>query len=359
MGGIDRRAVVKGMACSAPAMTIGGVASAAGASPAAPDIPREQTGFGVWPAEGSNPLDARVTCLTVVTPDIDASVRFYRDVMGYPLADEGVVVPRSTAPGAGALERRYALMHEAAAERPGTVRLLSAPDAARANRPRPEARVWDPGLLIMECGTADPAESYHRLKSAGTPTISPPRYYPFRGAGPELDPMSYAPFGPAGEQMFITAGISNSRPEWREPGLHKVPTSVAIVSLDQRPVDDFYFRAFGLRRTSQLVSQQRNCNELIGAPRDATFLWGVLGGWVTVEVWEFRMPKGTVYPTSLDRTGLAMFTLRVNDLDRCRAMCRVAGIPIAGEGALPLVGTPAPRGFTLRGAVGELIEVVG
>ena len=35
------------------------------------------------------------------------------------------------------------------------------------------------------------------------------------------------------------------------------------------------------------------------------------------------------------------------------------GIARVGEGALPMPGNPEPEGFTLRGAVGELIEVIG
>ena len=70
------------------------------------------------------------------------------------------------------------------------------------------------------------------------------------------------------------------------------------------------------------------------------------------------MPCGTVYPCSLYYTGMAIFTMRVNDLEKCRAMCKAAGIKLVGEGALPIVGNKAPKGFTLRGAVGELVEVV-
>ena len=104
---------------------------------------------------------------------------------------------------------------------------------------------------------------------------------------------------------------------------------------------------------------QRNANELMGGPADNYFLWGFLGRDVRIELEEHRQPQGTVYPTSLDRTGLAMMTLSVSDLTRARALCREAGITPVGRGALPLPGRPRPDGFTLRGAVGELIEVVG
>jgi hypothetical protein len=102
---------------------------------------------------------------------------------------------------------------------------------------------------------------------------------------------------------------------------------------------------------------QRNCNELIGAPRETYFLWGTLGN-VSMEIWEFKLPEGTVYPCSLDRTGLAMITMRVNDLAKARATCAANGIEPVGEGAFPQPGNPRPAGFTLQGTVGELVEVV-
>ena len=104
--------------------------------------------------------------------------------------------------------------------------------------------------------------------------------------------------------------------------------------------------------------QGRGGDELIGAPHDSYFLWGNVGAGVSIEVWEFKAASGTLYPTSLDRTGLAMLTMRVGDLHKCRALCDSNGIEPVGEGALPMPGNPEPKGFTLRGAVGELIEVI-
>jgi len=107
--------------------------------------------------------------------------------------------------------------------------------------------------------------------------------------------MSYSPFGPGGAQMFVTANIRGDRPARPHPGVHSGFNNAA---------------------------------------------------------------SGTLYPAALDRTGLAMLTMRVNDLAKCRAMCKAAGIAPVGEGALPLPGAASREGFCLRGAVGELIEVV-
>ena len=335
------------------------VAAASRAAPANPDAPREVQGYGFTPLAESNPLEAKITAFTTVSPDVDASIRFYRDVIGMTLADDGTLAGDvSGAPGLGRPGRRHAVL--TGPGRSAMVRVLQAPPGARPNRPRPGSGPRDPGLMVMEGGARDPAESYHRLASAGTPMISPPRYYWYRNItwGRDIDVMSYSPFGPGGEQMFITANIRGDRPEWPHPGVHSGFNNAAITTLDQRPADAFYEQALGIRRTSQMDSYQKNCNQLIGAPDDAYYLWGNIGSGVSIEVWEYKARSGTLYPTSLDRTGLAMLTLRVNDLAKCRAMCKAAGIQPVGEGALPLPGVAPREGFYLRGAVGELIEVV-
>ena len=335
------------------------MSATAAAAPATDDQPREARGFGFTPIAAANPLEARITAFTTVSPDVDASIRFYRDVIGLTLADDGVLPnDLANAPGLGKRARRHAVL--TGPGRSAAVRVLEAPSGARPNRPRPGSSPRDPGLMVMEGGARDPAESYHRLASAGTPMITPPRYYWYRNItwGRDIDVMSYSPFGPGGEQMFITANIRGDRPAWPHPGVHSGFHNAAITTLDQRPADAFYEQALGLKRTSQMDSYQVNCNQLIGAPDDAYYLWGNIGSGVSIEVWEYKARTGTLYPTSLDRTGLAMLTMRVNDLAKCRAMCKAAGIQTVGEGALPLPGVASRQGFYLRGAVGELIEVV-
>lgn len=329
-------------------------------APAASDNePRRVAGYGFTPLTESNPLEAKITVFTTVSPDVDASIRFYRDVIGMTLVEDGTLsADVSSAPGLGKAGRRHAVL--TGPGRSAMVRVLEAPAGARPNRPRPGSGPGDPGLMVMEGGARDPAESYHRLAGAGTPMISPPRYYWYRNItwGRDIDVMSYAPFGPGGEQMFITANIRGDRPAWPHPGVHSGFTNAAITTLDQRPADAFYEQALGIRRTSQMDSFQKNCNQLIGAPDDAYYLWGNIGSGVSIEIWEFKARGGTLYPTSLDRTGLAMLTIRVNDLTKCRALCKAAGIRLLGEGALPVPGSAERAGFYLRGAVGELIEVV-
>ncbi len=334
---------------------------AAAAPPPDNATPVAQTGSAFAPLDQSNPLDAKIIAFNTVSPSVDASIRYYRDVIGMTLADEGSLGANvSGAPGIGKAGRRYATL-----TMPNTpsamVRVFEAPAGAVANRPRPNSGPMDPGLLIMEGGTSDPAESYHRLASAGTPVITPPRYYFFRNTawGRDVDVMSYAAFGPGGEQMFITANVRSDRPPWKFPGLlHSGFNNMAVTTLDQRPSEVFYEKALGLKRTSQMEANENNNNDLIGAPRGSYYLWGNVGSGVSIEIWQFNAKTGTMYPTSMDRTGLAMVTMRVNDLAKCRAMCQAAGVRMMGQGALPLPGKPRQDGFVIRGAVGELIEVV-
>ena len=355
---MNRRDVLQASAMAVSAGILAGASSSGRAAQAKPQV---QQGSLLAPLEESNPLEAKIVVFTTVSPDVDASIRFYTEVIEMELADEGTLpADVTTAPGAGQAGRRYAVLQMPEPSISAQVRVLEAPQGAAANRPRPDSGPWDPGLLVMEGVTRDPAESYHRLASANTPVISPPRYYFFRNStwGRDVDVMSYAAFGPGGEQMFITADVRGDRAEWTLPKLHSGFANAAITSLDQRPVDAFYEQALGLRRTSQMECFQRNTNELIGAPHDSYFLWGNVGAGVSIEVWEFKAASGTLYPTSLDRTGLAMMTMRVSDPAQIREMCEANGIEPVGEGALPIPGNPEPEGFTLRGAVGELIEVI-
>ncbi len=313
------------------------------------------------PALESNPLDCRLVALTTVSSDVDASVRFYRDVLEMEVAvDTDVSASDCDAPELGESARRCVVLSPDSNTAGADVRVLSVDEDAAPNRPRPESGPFDPGLLAMEARTQDAALSYHRLISAGVPTISPPRYYFFRNAmGREsIDVMSYAAFGPGGEQLFLTARARERTDDWPYPRLHAGFHNIAITSLNRRPVDEFYRNALGLGRTSQLECYQDNANELIGAPDGTYFLWGNVGHRVSIEIWEVAASQGRRYPTSLARTGLAMATLQVNDLAACRELCSANGVVTLGKGALPLSEQIGGDGFYLRGAVGELLEIV-
>ena len=332
-----------------------------GQSIAPPETPIKVSGEVFEPKKTSNPLAVKIITFTTVSSNVDESIKFYRDVIGMRVfSDERLPDGMTTAPGIGNRQRRHVLLTMPDSPYGQAVRILEAPANSAPIRPRPNSGPNDPGLLVMEGGSRDITESYHVVANAKAPMISSPRYYYFRNTmwHTDIDVMSYAPFGPGGEQLFITASIRSDQKLVRSKEIHSGFGSASITCLDQRPVNKFFEEAFSLQRTSQMECYQDNVNELVGAPAGSYFLWGSVGAGVALEVWEFKAKSGRVYPCRLDKTGLAMLTFRVNNLSKCRSMCIDAGIEIVGEGALPNPENKQPDGFTVRGAVGELYEVV-
>jgi catechol 2,3-dioxygenase-like lactoylglutathione lyase family enzyme len=326
----------------------------------------------------TNPLASRNSIFTIVTPDMGASIHFYRDVMGFELVKQGKLEGRlPTVAGVGGAGRKYALVRarENIQSETGMIRLLEAPSGATANRPRPGSNIWNPGFAVIEGWARDIGESYRQLTAAGVKTITEPLYYfhddikLLPGATGKtlgnIELKTYCAFGPAGEQMFLSGGISRDRqpwPAWQYPGLHSPYTSNVIVCLDRWPVWDFYEKAFGLKVTKDGYSGQDNICRLIGAPLGTYYRLGGVGDGSNIEWNEYRQwnpADTTIYPTDLDRTGAAMVTMLVDDLAQVRSMVTEAGIKILGEGALPTPGAKYQDGLYVRGAVGELIEVIG
>ena len=332
----------------------------------------------------TNPLAARLAVFTVVTPDLAASLHFYRDLLGYQLAKEGELQGRMpTVAGVGQAGRRYALLHaqDTSLYEYGAVRLLEAPSGAEPNRPRPNSQLTNPGLATFQLLTPNDVESYRRMTEGGAKTISPPQFYHHYADRPlpgvvhpehDVEVRTYSVFGPAGEQMYITIGVSLNHEPWPvklAPGImHGTPAALhgpfqgcSITCVDRWPVWDFYEKAFGLRSVRDTLAEQEPLNTLTGLPPGSYFRFGILGEETGIECWELRQvrPPGTVYPLSLERTGLAMITLMVDDLEHVRANIRAAGIEAIGAGALPTLTVEYQDGLYLRGAVGELIEVIG
>ncbi len=359
-------------ALAATTVSSASVSSAQAAQPSkAGETPKDREPFVQYgrtfaEPDEANPLGVSKVCFNMVSPDLAASKRLYHDCLEYDVVDEGVTAKGlGDAPGLGAPGRKY--ISFVVPGRPGNivVRVFEAPPGAVDNRPRPGSTALDPGLLVIEQGTPDPAESYHRFKSFNVPTITPPRYYLYRNTnadgaeinGRDFDVMSFTAFGPGGEQLFTTAQVSSNR-TMPAPGarLHSGFGGTSVTSLDDRPVLAFYEKALGLRQTTLITSYQHNNNDLVGVPRGSFHTWAQVAA--LGEVWQYWAAKGTCYPTSLDRKGYAMVTMQVKEFDKARKMCADNRIRIVGEGALPLPGRKPTQGFYLRGAVGELIEVI-
>lgn len=314
----------------------------------------------------ANPFGVSKAAFNFISPDLEASKRVYRDCLEYDIVDEGVLEKDiSQAPGVGAAGRKYVSFQVPGRAENVILRVLEAPPGAVDNRPRPGSTALDPGLLVVEQGTTDPAESYARFKAFDIPTITPPRYYLYRNTnadgaeinGRDFDVMSFTAFGPGGEQLFTTAQVSSNR-AMPAPGarLHSGFGGTSVTSLDDRPVLAFYEKALGIRQTTSITSYQHNNNDLVGVPRGSFHTWAQVAG--LGEVWQYWAAKGTCYPTSLDRKGYGMVTFQVKEFDKVRKMCADNGVRIIGEGALPLPKRKPTKGFYIRGAVGELLEII-
>jgi catechol 2,3-dioxygenase-like lactoylglutathione lyase family enzyme len=335
------------------------------------------------PAE-TNPYAVRVLGSTLVTPDMEASMHFYRDVMGYEIFQRGKLEDHlPTVPGVGAPGRFYALVRSREPEwqDKGVIRILEAPPGAKANRPRPTATtpgatIMDTGFAALEALTRDDDESYRKILEAKIPVVSPPLFYHQDGVKPEpgapvtwdsgdIEVTTYSGFGPAGEQFFVTRIITlggKRAPAWKQASLHDPLAGCVLLTRDRWPLFEFYNKVFGLKPSKVQFLQQEMVNQCIGAPKGTYYYFGSLGEGMGFEWWEYRSvkPEPTPpFPTSLDRTGWAMFTLVVNDLPGIKERAKKAGIPILGEGALPTPDALHQDGFYVRGVLGELVEVIG
>jgi catechol 2,3-dioxygenase-like lactoylglutathione lyase family enzyme len=324
--------------------------------------------------DASNPYAARPLIFTVATPDIEASIRFYRDLLDHDLIGRGVLdahAPREVGAIPG---RRYALLH-ALEPRPqdrGYLRLIETAPGAEPNRPA-SASVLDPGLAALNTKTGDLDASYARLTAAGVATISKPLKYSHlgvpalpgstEGMSRSFEVTTYAAIGPAGERIYISRVLTAAgKPIVTVlPRQHGVMSTSSVMCLDRWPLWRFYDAAFGMKPTKDQYAFEDTLNTLIGASPDTYFRFGSMGDGGGIEWWEFRQapPPGRVFATRLDRTGFALSTLLVDDLAAVRTRLAAASISILSQGALPLPEGFASPSLFVRGAVGELIEVIG
>lgn len=315
-----------------------------------------------------NPFGARSYVYTIVTPDMGASLAFYRDVMGYACIGQGIVgVDVPTIAGTSVAGRAWVLLRhdeDVVSER-GVIRLLEAPASAAENRPRPTTPTMDPGLAIIECHPHDWQTAYRAMVRHGVEVISPPQHY-YGGAGdaPRTWNMSWSCFGPAGEQIFVSA--HPDRPK-RYTGLYGPLAASSLMCRDRWPLWDFYDQVFGLKAWCDIylggeTLNFMSVNTMTGAPQGTFMQFGMMGDDVTMEWWEYRQWPPTAlppWPTSLDRTGLAMTTMIVDDLEVIADRASSAGVSFAEGRSLPDPDATDRAALYVSGAVGELIEVVG
>jgi catechol 2,3-dioxygenase-like lactoylglutathione lyase family enzyme len=360
---IDRRRALK---YSAAALMVAAAKPSFAAPPVAPAVP---SSFAKAEATATNPFAARAYIFTVVTPDMEASLHFYRDIVGYDLIDRGKLDGHlPTVAGVGEAGREYALLrhNQKIVGEEGVIRLMQAPRGAKENRPRPLSKITDPGWATIEGHPSDWQAAYHRMAKNNIRTISGPLYYWYAGQPDDPPPkgysVTYSAFGPAGEQMFISAHPAIV-PNYT--GIYGPLFRHTLMALDRWPVIDFYDKALGLKASDAIYVGPETLNYksvdlLAGAPADAYY--GVIDLDLPNEIWEWRQwdpQTAPTWPTSLDRTGLAVITVIVDNLAAARSRVQTNAIAIIGEGALPSIESKTRDGFYIRGAVGELIEVIG
>jgi catechol 2,3-dioxygenase-like lactoylglutathione lyase family enzyme len=324
-----------------------------------------------------NPFNVESYVFTIVTAELETSLQFYRDMLGYRVIAAGELGQRlPTVAGAGAPGRRYILLRpveDFPTER-GLLRLLEAPKGAAANRPRPGAASVDGGLVCYQTTTRHWDEAYRHLIARGLTPTSPPLFYPHRRITPLPDEPApprtgskslslYVPGG--GEFLYISCQVdpASLEPVASTPNRPLFgPISAHVIGMrDRWPFLDFYDKAFGLKSITEGYAGRESINRLCDLPRGTQFQYGFMAG-MCMEWWElrqFRPMPAPAWPTSLDKTGFAMTTFLVDDLAAIRDRVQANGYALLGQGALPTPDGNDREGFYVRGVEGELYEVIG
>ena len=334
-------------------------------------------------ANPANLFDAQSYIFTVVTKDIGISTQFYCDVLGYAVIGEGALGGNMpTMAGVGEPGRRYALLRarEKIPTERGVIRLLEAPEGAKPNRARPgrgdgpAALGSDGGLAGYLCPTADSKKAYDHLTGLGIETISGPLPYKHRNVTalpgePLPNPtasMSLSLYVPGGDEfLYFYCPID---PVTHEPvgkpifdGLFGTVGPHVTGTRDRWPFFDFYENVFGMVSVREGHAGRETLNVLCVLPPRTQFQFGFFDAMCMEwhEFNQFRPAPAPAWPTSLDKTGLAMTTFLVDDLNVIRARAIKHAYPILGEGALPTPEADTRDAFYIRGTEGELYEVIG
>jgi catechol 2,3-dioxygenase-like lactoylglutathione lyase family enzyme len=361
MPGIDRRRL---MTSTGAAMSLLTLATMAASGTTAAE-PHAATSDKMQP-DATNPMAAKAAIYTIVTPDLEAGTKFYRDVLGHDVVDHGKLEGKVPAL-AGASGRAYALLHHKEAAGLGVIRLLQAPDGAKANRPQPDASIIDAGLVAIECHVRDPDEAFKLVGAAGGKAVSAPQYYYFGASQlPTDSSTSFSAFGPAGEQIvFNCANVPdalNQRLTPDYPGVVGPFFQYNVMTRDRWPTLRLMGKAFGLKTSRDRLAEQPNIATMIGAPDKTALRFIDVGDHSGMQLWEYRMRAPTAtppWPTGLDKTGLAMVTIMVDKIAAVKTKLKESGIAVLAEGSLPTPEGKGHEGLYIRGAEGELIEVIG
>ena len=310
----------------------------------------------------NGPLQA----VTVVTNTWEQSCRFYRDALGYGLLGEGELSAVQKA-AFGFKLKRYALWGYSNGS---VVRLLELTDA-QARPIREGARALDSGMAVIEAGTPDVMAAYYRVLRCRFGAYSSPQDFYVEGPEPlgKVLMKSVAFVGPAGEQVFVTEitkrqGGNSLLKEKAVEGIN-APGNVAFCLVDRKPIEEFWGPLFGLRPVNDVPLKEPNAPEIMGGPAGMGFDMLLMGFGeerigMELHIYKPHQPDFDykTYPTSFDKTGLAMASWPTADVATAAQKLKAANCEIVSEVGLPLRDKPEPAAIVVRGPLGELIELV-
>lgn len=314
----------------------------------------------------NNLINGPLQAVTVVTNSWEQSCRFYGDALGYNLLGEGQL---STAQKAafGSKLGRYSLWGYTNGS---VVRLIELNDPA-ARPIREGARAYDTGMAVIEGGTPDIMNAYYRVIRSRFGAISAPQNFYVEGPEPlgKILMKSAAFMGPAGEQVFVTEitkreGGTSLLKEKAVEGIN-APGNVAFCLLNRQPIEQFWGPIVGLRPVNDLPVQDPNAPEIMGGPDNMAFDMLLMGfGMERIgmefHIYEPHQPNYDYrrYPTSFDKTGLAMASWPTSNVQNAAEKLRAANYEVLAEVGLPLRDNPEPAAAVFRGPIGEIIELV-
>lgn len=287
-----------------------------------------------------NPLAAWAVCQTVVVPDLEAAIRFYRDRFAFALVEQSAKVAGSD----------FALMQAFGADgEGGLVRLVAAPSTALSMHRRPSQDRLSAGLARYVIATAD----IERVRDLAGAQQS--HGYAFGPAQrPWTSGQAFAISGPADEPLIIDCRYAPSR--FQQAAAVAVESfGPILIGFDRWPVLRFYADLLGLAPTSDRHALQHGLERIVGSPAGTSFRILAFAGMRLFEFRHIRPSDAPVRHVDPAKPGLASITLAVDDLERVRASAAALRLPVTA----PLSALPGYRnGFTVRGSLGEMLEIV-
>ncbi|MBI2221991.1 MAG: VOC family protein [Acidobacteria bacterium] len=303
---------------------------------------------------------------TIGCSDLEASLRFWRDVVGFEL------LSRTPAGGAG-LERAWGLEPGTGAEvavlryagiATGQLRLVQFTTRSGVHVRTRADDPWAIGIGALDCNVRDPEGTFRRLRDAGYESEAPhPHYYVIDGLE-----QSEVVFRTPDHVNLVLVGAMNYPPAMARPNLPGDFSALTVVSQFVRDIDasaKFYGDGLGLELAFDAWVDDRTrplINAMVGIPAHAD-----------LRLAAYRTPgepdgktlllqtKGIPVTSIADRMrpphlGVVMLSHATDDLDGLRLRLRqIGGTPVTVPGLVPGAGGSV-RSFLARAPGGTMLE---